>query len=109
MNDPEKPRSDGRMAEEKRALEELEARLLKARGDKPDVVEESGSQARATAMGIAWRLAIEIVVAPAVCGTLGWWLDRWLGTKPWLFVVLVVLGLAAGMLNAIRVAQRANR
>jgi len=94
------------------SLEELGARLRQARGDQPkDGEERNGAQAsaRATAMGIAWRLAIEIVVAPAVCGVLGWWLDRQLGTKPWLLVVLLVLGLAAGMLNAIRIAQRANR
>ena len=103
MNDPEKP-----LSEDKRALGELEARLLKARGAEPIRDETRGSD-RATAMGIAWRLAIEIVVAPAVCGVVGWWLDSHLGTKPWLLVVLVVLGLAAGLLNAIRVAQRANR
>jgi ATP synthase protein I len=109
MNDPENSRPDDKMAGDKRALGELEARLLKARGNKPADVDETRGSDRATAMGIAWRLAIEIVVAPAVSGTIGWWLDRWLGTKPWLFVVLVVLGVAAGMLNAIRVAQRANR
>jgi ATP synthase protein I len=94
--------------EEHPSLKDLDARIRQARGEQPSA-EEPGGSARATAMGIAWRLAIEIVVAPAVCGTLGWWLDRWLGTKHWLLIVLVLLGLAAGMTNAIRVAQRASR
>ncbi len=30
-------------------------------------------------------------------------LDRWLGTTPWLMVVFIVLGAAAGILNVVRV------
>jgi ATP synthase protein I len=33
---------------------------------------------------------------------LGFALDRWLGTWPWLFLVFFVLGAAAGVLNVYR-------
>jgi ATP synthase protein I len=39
----------------------------------------------------------------------GYWLDTWLGTKPWLSFVGFFLGLAAGMLNVYRVMQLAGK
>lgn len=39
----------------------------------------------------------------------GYWLDTWLGTKPWLSFVGFFLGLAAGMLNVYRVMQLATK
>jgi ATP synthase protein I len=43
-----------------------------------------------------------------VGGFIGWALDRILGTKPWLLVLFVALGFAAGLLNVIRAAQKAQ-
>jgi len=40
---------------------------------------------------------------------LGYALDRWLGTGPWLFLVGFVLGVAAGVLSVFRVAAAAAR
>ena len=57
-------------------------------------------------MGQAMKIAIELVVGVAVGGFIGWFLDKQLGTKPWLLVVFIVLGFCAGMLNVIRTAQR---
>ena len=41
-------------------------------------------------------------------GFIGWALDRLLGTAPWLLVLFVTLGFAAGLLNVIRAAQKAQ-
>ena len=35
----------------------------------------------------------------------GYWLDTWLGTKPWLSFIGFFVGLAAGVLNVYRVLQ----
>jgi ATP synthase protein I len=35
----------------------------------------------------------------------GYWLDGWLGTKPWLSFIGFFVGLAAGVLNVYRVLQ----
>ena len=35
----------------------------------------------------------------------GYWLDGWLGTKPWLSFIGFFVGLAAGVLNVYRVMQ----
>lgn len=64
---------------------------------------------RGASMGQAFKIAIELVVGVAVGGFIGWVLDRQLGTMPWLLIVFVMLGFAAGMLNVIRQAQRMQK
>lgn len=64
------------------------------------------SRQRGQAMGQGLRIAVDLVVGVSFGGFIGWWLDRFFGTAPWLMVVLLVLGFAAGMMNVIRTAQR---
>jgi ATP synthase protein I len=40
---------------------------------------------------------------------LGYWLDRRLGTRPWLTLILMVFGIVAGFYNAIRIVQSLNK
>lgn len=70
--------------------------------------ERAEIQARQTAFGQAFRYAAELVVGVAFGGGLGWVLDRQFGTAPWLMIVLVILGFAAGLMNLIRAAQKAQ-
>ena len=65
-------------------------------------------EAPQTSLSIASRFATELVVAVAFGGGLGWALDRWLGTKPIFLLVLVVLGMAAGIRNVMRAAAVIN-
>jgi len=58
-----------------------------------------------TSAGLAFRVGVELVSALAVGAGLGWLLDEWLGTRPWLMLVFVLLGAAAGILNVFRVAR----
>ena len=53
--------------------------------------------------GIGFRVGVELVSALVVGLVIGWMLDRWLGTKPWLLMLFVVLGVAAGVMNVVRV------
>lgn len=66
------------------------------------------SEARQTAMGQAFRLSTELVSGVLVGGGIGWVLDGWLGTGPWLLIAFFFLGIAAGMLNAMRAAREMN-
>jgi ATP synthase protein I len=50
------------------------------------------------------RLSTELVAGVVVGGLIGWFLDRWLGISPWGFIVFVLLGFTAGMLNLMRSA-----
>ena len=46
------------------------------------------------------------VLSGVIGAWLGWVLDEWLGTEPWLFVAFFFLGLAAGMLNVYRISSK---
>lgn len=53
-------------------------------------------------LGSGMRAGVEVVSALVVGVGLGYALDRWLGTWPWLFLVFFVLGSAAGVMNVYR-------
>jgi ATP synthase protein I len=56
--------------------------------------------------GIAYAAAFSLFAAVVSGLLLGWLLDRWLGTWPWLLVVGVVLGAAAGFYELIRTTSK---
>lgn len=87
-------------------LADIEARLRQARPQETgDEDRASGRSARASGLGLAFRIGIELVSTVAVGTALGWALDEWLGTKPWLMVVFLFLGGAAGVTNVYRVVR----
>ena len=84
---------------------EIDKRLDEARARiTPDPTVDP--RARGQALGQGMRIAVELVVGVAIGGFVGWWLDRYFGTAPWLMVVCLLLGFAAGMMNVIRIARR---
>lgn len=48
------------------------------------------------------NLGVELVAAVLIGAFGGYWLDQWLGTTPWLFLIGFFLGTAAGFLNIFR-------
>jgi ATP synthase protein I len=60
-------------------------------------------------LGLAFRIAIELVAALCVGLAIGWGLDRVLGTRPWGLIVFFFIGAAAGMLNVFRAAKDLGR
>ena len=60
-------------------------------------------------MGSAFRLGTELVAAVVVGTIIGFILDTWFGTKPWLIIIFFFLGAAAGMLNVFRTANRMQK
>lgn len=61
------------------------------------------------AMASAMRAGGEFVAAIIVGGFIGWLLDAWLGTKPWLMIAFFFLGVTAGIVNVIRAASPPRR
>ena len=49
-----------------------------------------------------WSIAVEFVGAMLVGGGLGWFIDRWAGTGPWVMIVLLLLGFATGLRSVLR-------
>ena len=69
----------------------------------------SDSEKRGSFMGSAFKLGTELVAAVAVGTIIGFILDSWFGTKPWLIIIFFFLGTAAGILNVIRTANRMQK
>jgi ATP synthase protein I len=56
--------------------------------------------------GIAYAAALTLFASViSFCG-IGWLLDHWLGTKPWLMVIGIVVGAAAGFYQFIRLTAK---
>ena len=77
-------------------------RAARSRQGLDPVPPQSGNQPGGSPMGIALRVGVEMVSALLVAVAIGWALDRWLGTRPFVLAVFVVLGGAAGVLNVWR-------
>ena len=81
-------------------LEDLKRRLNIA------VEKNSGANSQSDAdknrKGQALRISTELIIAIAVGGGLGFFLDNLLGTNPWLLIVFLFLGNAAGLWNIYR-------
>ena len=60
-------------------------------------------------MGSAFKLGTELVAAVAVGTIIGFILDNWFDTKPWLIIIFFFLGTAAGILNVVRTANRMQK
>jgi len=56
--------------------------------------------------GLAYAAAFSLFAAVVSGLLIGWLLDRWLGTRPWLLVVGVVLGAAAGFYEFVRTTTK---
>ena len=69
----------------------------------------SDSEKRGSFIGNAFKLGTELVAAVAVGTIIGFILDTWFDTKPWLIIIFFFIGSAAGMLNVIRVAKNLQK
>lgn len=89
---------------------DLKARI--ARAQKADVVAGDAEFASATRdmsqLSRGLRLGSEFVAAVLVGAGLGYLLDMWLNTSPWLFLAMMLFGFVAGVLNVVRAASQMN-
>ena len=57
----------------------------------------------------ATTLGLHIVCATFIGFGVGWYLDKWLGTKPWLTLLMLVLGVAGGFKGVYREVMRIQK
>ena len=88
--------------------EELGQKLSALKAQRAKVEIPAAQQRGQSDFGAAFKFAAELVVGVVMGGGLGWALDKQFGTAPWLMIVLVILGFAAGLLNVVRAAQQAQ-
>lgn len=101
---------DQGMPENDPDLTSFDAQLKAARGrnPSPESRSDAASQDR-SGMAAGMRLSAELISGVLLGLAIGWGLDRWLGTGPWLLLVFMILGTVAGILNVIRSGNRLER
>ena len=91
----------------------FEDRLAAARRkqglDVPPPAPSSGSVGDMSSMGVGLRVGVEMLSALVVGLAIGWGLDSWLHTKPFLLVLFVLLGGGAGIANVWRLMAPGKR
>jgi ATP synthase protein I len=91
-------------------LDDLNRRLAAIRERRrEDAGDTERDDTAKNAMGYALRIGVELVAGLVVGGGMGWLLDMWLGTGPFLLILFFFLGAAAGMLNVWRATRSMNR
>ena len=87
----------------------LGEKVDKAQARRAPVRKTSGNSGLQQGLALGFRIGIELVTAVIVSVGLGWAIDRWLGTRPWVMLVMFFLGIAAGMLNVYRAVTGTGR
>ena len=82
---------------------------LKIAKSKIKIQFDDENEKRGAFMGNAFKLGTELVAAVTIGTIIGFILDSWFDTKPWLIIIFFFLGAAAGMLNVIRAANRMQK
>ena len=67
---------------------------------------ESSREHSSSKLGIAFKMSTEMVAAVVVGTIIGFILDSWFDTKPWLILTFFFVGVIAGILNVFRSAKR---
>jgi len=64
---------------------------------------------KGSSMGSAFKMSTELVSAVAVGTIIGFILDNWFDTKPWLILIFFFIGVIAGIMNVIRSAKKMQK
>ena len=85
-------------------LNALGERIRSAK-NKKEQSETVETQPNSKLIGLGMRVALEMIASLGVCGFIGWYLDGFFGTKPWIFLVFLLLGIAAGFRSVFRIIK----
>lgn len=106
MTDSKTPPPDLQKLEERLKAVRAEAGIKQDKGETSNPADRQGAM---QGMGRAMQIGIELVASILVGLFIGYGLDRWLGTQPFLMLVFLLLGMVTGLYNIIRVAQRMQK
>ena len=82
---------------------------LKIAKNKAKSRKSSKNQESSSNMGTAFKMSTELVSAVVVGTIIGFILDNWFGTKPWFIIIFFFIGVIAGIMNVIRVANNMQK
>ena len=78
---------------------------LKSAKDKMDLKSLNNDNNQPSSLGMALKLSTEMVAAVVVGTIIGFILDSWFDSKPWLIIIFFFVGVAAGITNVVRSAK----
>lgn len=73
---------------------------------KRETLEKIEAQETNRKSSIAYAAAFSLFASVVTLFGLGWVLDRWLGTSPWLLVIGLVLGAVVGFYQFVRLTSK---
>ena len=82
---------------------------LKIAKDKIKSKNNSNKIEKKSSLGAAFKMSTELVSAVAVGTIIGFILDNWFGTKPWLILIFFFVGVAAGIYNVVKSAKNMQK
>ena len=82
---------------------------LKIAKNKVKLKNSSNSKETNSGIGVAFKMSTELVSAVAVGTIIGFILDNWFGTKPWLILIFFFVGVIAGITNVIKSAKKMQK
>ena len=82
---------------------------LKIAKNKIKVKKSSKNDESSSGIGVAFKMSTELVSAVAVGTIIGFILDNWFGTKPWLILIFFFVGVIAGIMNVVKSAKRMQK
>ena len=62
-----------------------------------------------SSLGTAFKMSTELVAAVVVGTIIGFILDNWFGTKPWLILIFFFVGVIAGIVNVFKSAKKMQK
>ena len=82
---------------------------LKIAKNKINKNNNSSKNDKTSSFGEAFKMSTELVAAVAVGTIIGFILDNWFGTKPWLILIFFFVGVVAGITNVIKSAKNMQK
>ena len=90
-------------------LNDFKTRLRIAKEKLKSSYENADNKGNTSSMGSAFKLSTDLVAHVAVGTIIGFILDSWFDTKPWLIIIFFFLGSIAGILNVIKTAKQMQK
>lgn len=88
--------------------DDLAARITQAKSERQPKRGPSAAD-KYNSLSLAWRMSLELVVGVGLGAGIGYGLDELFGTRPFLLIVFLLLGFAAGVKTVMATAQSASR
>jgi len=86
--------------------DDLKKQIDEARAAHAQHTERKGRfEGQASGMALGFKLATEFAVGPLVGAGIGYGLDEVLDSTPWMMIIWLMFGFAAGVLNVVRAVK----